>query len=320
MSTEPASTRPGSRRPKKGMQVSRNSPNYGKGVVSLDVEYIDEAEVRSRLLEVFNDPKYQPPSLPSVAVELMKLSQDPDVDFPRVVKVLEKDGVLTGEVIKIAQSPLYAGRIQVTSIQQALSRLGLRTLRDIVMQVALNGKVFRAKPYQRTMESLKRHSTAVAHICRVISRYTALEGEYAFLCGLMHDVGIAGALIALAEGAGRKPPPSMDDVWPAVWAVHEETSRMMVQHWDLPPDVGFAVGAHHTVLIQGYPHPMAATLRLADEIAHALSFVVDSAGAVANANLVAMSNEELLDALRLTEKQVELIKEDAIDKLQAAGV
>lgn len=300
--------------------TAKNSPNYGKGLVELDVDFVDEAEVRDRLLATFSNPKYQPPKLPSVAVELMRLAQDPDADFVKVNRVLQKDAVLTGEILKIAQSPLYAGRIQVTSIQQALSRLGLRTLRDIVMQVALNSRVFRAKPYQRTMESLKRHSTAVAHLARIISRYTALEGEYAFMCGLMHDVGIAGALIALAESAGRKPPPAMDDVWPAIHAVHSEASKMMVERWDLPADVAWAVGHHHTVLIQGYPHPMAATVRVADGLAWMLGLGLDTAGAPNTALTNEMSLDAAVEVIGLTDKQVELLKNDALDELHKAGV
>ncbi len=298
------------------MHVQRNSLNYGKGVVELDIDYIDESEVRTRLLETFQNPNYQPPTLPAVAVELMRLAQDPNTDFAKVAKLLEKDGVLAGQILKIAQSPMYAGRIPATSINQALSRLGLTTLRDIVMQVAMNARIFRAKPYQRTMESLKRHSAAVAHICKIISRYTSLEGEYAFLCGLMHDVGIAGALIALVESTDRrKKPPSLEDAWPAVDAVHEEASQIMVKQWDLPPDIAYTVGAHHTVLIQGYPHPMAATVRLADEIADGLQFSLDSGAGISNNPIQAFTMAQVLETLRLTEKQVDLIKEDAVKKL-----
>lgn len=301
------------------MHVQRNSLNYGKGVVEIDVDYIDESEVRARLLETFQDPKYHPPTLPAVAVELMRLAQDPNTNFAKVAKLLEKDGVLAGQILKVAQSPMYAGRIPATSINQALSRLGLTTLRDIVMQVAMNARIFRAKPYQRTMESLKTHSAAVAHICRVICRYTALEGEYAFLCGLMHDVGIAGALIALVESTERgKKPPSLEDAWPAVDAVHEEASKIMVQQWDLPPDVAYTVGAHHTVLIQGYPHPMAATVRLADEIADGLQLSVDTGDGIANNHIQAFTMEQVLETLRITEQQVELIKADAMKQLAAA--
>lgn len=301
--------------------VTKNSPNYGRGVVSLDVDYVDEAEIRQRLLDTFNDPKYEPPKLPSVAVELMRLAQDPAADFVKVTKLLQKDAVLAGEIIKIAQSPLYAGRIQVTSIQQALSRLGLRTLRDIVMQVALNSRVFRAKPYQKTMESLKRHCTAVGFLCRVVSRYTAFEGEYAFMCGLMHDVGIAGALIALVEQAGRKgKPPALEDVWPAIDAVHEEASRMMVERWGLPPDVALAVGHHHTVKMQGYPHPLAATIRVSDELAQILRFSIDSGRGQAMAAVNEMPIDEAIEALGLTEKQIDLLKTDALEELQKAGI
>jgi hypothetical protein len=41
----------------------------------------------------------------------------------------------------------------------------------------------------------------------------------------------------------------------------------MAAHWTLPPDIRFALSAHHQVLIQGYAHPLAATVAIANELA-----------------------------------------------------
>ena len=57
---------------------------------------------------------------------------------------------------------------------------------------------------------------ATAHLCRILCKYTSLEGEYAFLCGLLHDVGIAATLIAFADTGPRKRAPDLIAIWPAV--------------------------------------------------------------------------------------------------------
>ncbi|MCA9548957.1 MAG: HDOD domain-containing protein [Myxococcales bacterium] len=300
------------------MHLGKLNPKYGKGSVTLEEEFIDDTEVRLRLEATFRSPDYKPPTLPSVALELLSLSQNPNADFKKVGKVLESDPIITGQVLRIAQSPVYAGRVAITTIPQALSRLGIKTLRDIVLQVALNARVFRAKPYQPTMESLQRHSMAVAHLARIISRYTPFEGEYAFLCGLLHDVGVAGSLIALFESNPKKPP-ALEDAWSAVKSVHAEASKLMVEQWKLPADIALTVGAHHSVLIQGYPHTMAAIVHLADELAKELGFTTRAEGAFATRNIETMDRGTLLQVLSLSAKQMELISKDALKHLEGLG-
>jgi hypothetical protein len=42
----------------------------------------------------------------------------------------------------------------------------------------------------------------------------------------------------------------------------------MARHWALPEDIQTAIAAHHQVLIGGEPHPLAAAVALANEMAH----------------------------------------------------
>ena len=59
------------------------------------------------------------------------------MQFGEVVEVLQKDPVLAARVLSIAQSAFYASRSPVMSLHQATIRLGLKTLRDLVLEAAL---------------------------------------------------------------------------------------------------------------------------------------------------------------------------------------
>ncbi len=297
------------------MHQGRQNPSYGRGVVDVgSIDLLDEQAVKVRLLEAIRAPSYQPPTLPAVAIEVLNLSQQPKVSFADVGKVLERDGMMTGQVLKLAQSPLFAGKQKVTSIHQAMVRLGLRTVRDLVVQVALQAKVFRCKPYAPAMESLRRHSTAVGHLARIITKYTSFDAEFAFLCGLLHDVGVAGCLLALAEHAKPGPPPPIEEAWPSVMAVHEQASELMAQNWALPPDVSIVLGAHHKVLVGGYPHPMAATILMADDLSRDLGFGLtyapDQEASSGQVGLEPVRRQEVAKQLGLSEQQLELIAAD----------
>jgi putative nucleotidyltransferase with HDIG domain len=237
------------------------------------------------------------------------------VSLAQVAKLLEHDAMLCGEVLRAAQSPMYSRGNRLTSIQQALSILGMGTLRDIVIQVATSSRVFRAKAYQKTMEELRTHSMVVAHASRIVCRYTSLDAEYAFMCGLLHDVGKAGALIVLAENVARPPP--LEDVWHAIEDVHAEASQVMARQWGLAAEVSLVVGAHHTVRIEGYPHPLAAAISLADHLAKDAGY---------GCSAVSMSRERdsmpmrsVVETLRLTPKQLQLIGDDVEKAVQSIG-
>ncbi len=145
----------------------------------------------------------------------MTLSQRTDVEIDDVVALLEQDSMIAGRVLKIVGSAAMTGAVKITSLREATMRIGLKTIHDIVMEIAMNMRVFKSADYSDTMELLRRHATATAHLSRIVCKYTALEAEFAFMAGLMHDVGIAGTLLVLSDSKGRsKTPPDLISIPP----------------------------------------------------------------------------------------------------------
>lgn len=244
--------------------------DYGLGEHAIDCDalgMLDEDQLTVRLVEVFEAPGYQPPRLPKVAMDLVALSRNPSVEFRELEELLEQDATLAGQVLSIARSAYYAGTGEVNSLHTALVRLGLDKLRDVVMQAAMNLRVFRCDAYRACMERLQFHSRAVSHVSRIVARQTPIDEERAFLCGLMHDVGIAGILLALSDGVKGRQPPDLAVLWPAIDRAHPRAGALMVKLWDLHPEIPLAVGAHHQVSIDGYDHPLAAAVCAAEALA-----------------------------------------------------
>ncbi len=317
---------------KKKLGKSKGEEGYGDGRAVIefgDDVLLDEEQMVEKLLACIEAPDYRPPTLPTVAADLMSLSQQPEVDFADVVHLLEQDSLITGRILKLVQSPLYSGASKLVSLEDALVRLGLRTLRDLVLEISLNMRVFKSQDYGDTMDLLRRHSMITAHLSKIVCKYTAIEGGYAFMAGLLHDVGIAGTLLALSERKARGArPPDLISIWPAVDRVHQRAAELMAEHWSLPAEIKLALGAHHQVLIEGIPHPMAATLCLAEEIAHEIGYgVLPKADAVSNEMSVIERDcvrshtsvdrssiktlEHAATALGLSELQLDLIRTDA---------
>jgi len=227
---------------------------------------IDADDLVGRVRNMLTSPGYRPPMLPGVALEVMQLSQRPSVQFGEVVTLLERDAMLAAKVLAMAQSAAFAARSPITSLYQATVRLGLNTLRNIVLEAALHLRVFRVPGYEEPMERLARHSTAVAHLAREAAARTSVDAGFAFACGLLHDVGFAGALLALSEDR-RFRYVDYGALAPALDELHEEAGGLMTRVWRLPAEMQCAVGAHHRTAPFGRPIVMNAALVVAEQLA-----------------------------------------------------
>ncbi|BDG09207.1 HDOD domain-containing protein [Anaeromyxobacter paludicola] len=233
----------------------------------------DPVQLTVRLMRLLTSPVYRPPMLPGVAIEIMQLSQTPGVNFDQVVAILERDPLLAARVLSISQSALYTSRSPITSLKQAVVRLGMGTLRDLVLEAALNMRVFRVPGFEAPMQRLAHHSTATAYLARAICSRTAIPAEYAFLCGLLHDVGIAAALLALAEDRDNPRVP-FDVAAPVLHGVHEEASGLVTRLWNLPAEIQKVVSNHHRPRVDGKPHPVVAAVLVAGNLAYELGLGV----------------------------------------------
>ena len=251
--------------------VRRNWLHYGRGQLELSDDELSQAagpDFEAELLRIFSAPGYQPPALPAVALKVMELSRRRSVEFEEVSALLEQDPMLVAKVMTRIQSAFYASQTPIRTLKQALVRLGIGGLRDLVMEVALNLRVFRAPAFAEPMNRLRRHSLVTAHCARIVCRYASVDAEYAFLCGLLHDVGIAATLVALGDGQVKSVPDqrTVDGralLWAAIEESHQKVSGLVAGLWKLPEEIKLVLAHHHQLNIDGFPHPMIAALLVA---------------------------------------------------------
>jgi putative nucleotidyltransferase with HDIG domain len=227
------------------------------------------------LRRVFGSAGYKPPMLPSAALEIHELSCHPDVDTGKLIALLERDPMLAGQVLKVANSPIFRGRDAETSLRNAVLRLGLKNLGEIVFELALHMRVFRSAEYSELMEALRRHSTACANLCRLLARRSGQDPENAFLCGLLHDIGSAAILIVLGERKKSEPAPEGAVLDEVIRQTHEDVSGMLVRLWKLPGDVAEVVSNHHGRAAVGAAPLLSSIVVVADALSTKLGFSVD---------------------------------------------
>jgi HD-like signal output (HDOD) protein len=75
----------------------------------------------------------QLPPLPESALQIEAVYQDPNSSFDDMVKILEKDPLLTADILKAANSPLYGFTREINSIAQAVGLFGMGTVRGFAL-------------------------------------------------------------------------------------------------------------------------------------------------------------------------------------------
>src|SRR5581483_6125412 len=121
-----------------------------------------------------------PPFRP-VALKLLKLVQGSTHSLAEIVSLLRTDAVLTGEVLRLANSPLFSCRSEVKNVLQAVALLGLDRINAMILTTAMRSLVDRRN--ERFTHSCWRHSLATALVCQRLSKTVALGAERCYVAG-----------------------------------------------------------------------------------------------------------------------------------------
>ncbi len=187
------------------------------------------------------------PVFSPVAVRLMALVADENVSFKEVAKLVSLDPALAGEILRMANSGLFARRMEIVSVLQAIAIVGLERLTHIAVTAALwRGLPNRTSPF---VKAWWRHSVATA----LIGEHTAqLRIDHAYTGGLLHGVG----QLALFEHGGQGYVQLLNDSISsgldlqenersAYGTDHAELAGLILEAWGLPEVLQDAAALHH---------------------------------------------------------------------------
>jgi putative nucleotidyltransferase with HDIG domain len=210
------------------------------------------------------------PLLPQTAMEVMEACNEEDVDAGSLSELLEHDQSLASHVLRVANSAAYAPQEPIISLQQAMSRLGISTICEIAVSIAVKGRVFRVPGYQVRIRELWMHSAAAGVYAKEVARRCGCEVDSAFLCGLLHDIGKPIVMHTLIEEVKRRtdrPIPS-SVMEGAIAEFHELVGALVIRSWGFPAWVVEAVSRHHDYASVDQFQGRVMVASLANELSH----------------------------------------------------
>jgi diguanylate cyclase (GGDEF)-like protein len=193
------------------------------------------------------------PSVPAVALEVLDLCQDDEVSIGQVAKVLIRDPALSAKVLKVANSPWYGVRAQVTTLDRAVTILGINATLSLALSFSLVRGLQKTKASGFDHQTYWKRCVIVAAASRVIGEWAnAASHDELFLGGLLQDIGILvlneaipesyGPLIASAKGDHTLLVTLERQVF---GSDHAEVGAWLLERWSLPANLRLAVASSH---------------------------------------------------------------------------
>ncbi len=189
------------------------------------------------------------PPPPQIASEVMRLTRGDaatgdaaDSSAAELAQLIQRDIALAGQVMRVANSALYARRTPVVTLPQAIAWLGIREIRNIAFAVAVQGQVFNSSYFRHEMTELWRESVITALFAQEIARLKRRNVESAYLCGLLHRVGMAVILNKVGSAVIRNKVTAEAGQVLELAARHEtRVGTHLGIAWNLPPAVAAAI-------------------------------------------------------------------------------
>lgn len=175
------------------------------------------------------------PVLPEVAIRLSRMMQE-GVLVSEYVALLTQDPVLATEVLKTANSAFYGMSVQMTSLQDAVVRIGLIRLQSILMFTQMRAKVSKGSVFQVEATLLLDMSLPMALLSGKVARQHATAQDLCFMRGLLSSVEhlvIAGAVGEISRGLRRALSPSVRALHEAFVRFGAEVRHAVASEWNL---------------------------------------------------------------------------------------
>ena len=191
------------------------------------------------------------PAFPAVVLRVLEVVSEDEPDLARLVREINSDATLSAQVLRLANSPLFAFTGQIGSVQHAVATLGIQQIQSLVMSVA-TANYSKAAFRSESLRKCWRHTVASAVLCREIARAAGLPPEEAYSLGLLHDIGRLGLLVAwpddysrILEEATREGTSLLELERELFNMDHCEVGQLLAAQWKLPPQFLAVAGRHH---------------------------------------------------------------------------
>jgi HD-like signal output (HDOD) protein len=186
------------------------------------------------------------PKLPHSVNKLMALLDADDFELNAFCAVVEKDPAIAAQLISVANSAQYnPGGDDITDIKRAFALLGSQGVKQhVLMSVVKNVSTISNAYFKAFGEKIWVHSEDTAQLCRSLARLRGLDGDAAFLIGLIHDMGKIVIFRLIVDAFRRSSPDEKLGSSVVKHLLQQKSMQLSVlvaTHWGMPKVVVTAI-------------------------------------------------------------------------------
>jgi putative nucleotidyltransferase with HDIG domain len=211
------------------------------------------------------------PTIPVVAMRILALLDDPEVEVEQVADLMLTDQVMAARILKLINSPVYKPSHEITTLKRALVHLGLRHIREVVLTTSLleiSGSASGALEVTTFWE----HSFGVGMVSKIIAEKVGYPDlDKAYISGIVHDLGevLLGSCFPeefrqVQQSIKGKPLSLLEAELQLLGTTHAEIGLCMARKWNFPEAYCEVIGCHHDPSEAKADRVLCAIVNLAD--------------------------------------------------------
>ena len=196
-------------------------------------------------------------SSPLVASKVLRLLKDPEFQVQEVEKYLETDPALTATILRLVNSSCFGLSRKVLSLHRAITLLGSRSLRLVVLSFGLVDRLTRGVPVKVCADYWQRALTMAAAASRLATGRKGVSADEAYSAGLLADIGV----LVLAQTDTEQYVALYEEIGHCKGLLCEEQRRFGFDHpslgarllsrWNLPERLSASIAQHHDEKVEG---------------------------------------------------------------------
>ena len=197
------------------------------------------------------------PTLPIIATKLLNLTAKEETTLTDIAKLVSQDMALSSKILRVANSSFYSFPQQISSINQAVSILGINAVRSLVLSFSFLSMRENNRSPLFNFEQFWEHSLIGAAAAKLImEQKSGTDTEETFLCGLLKNIGrliLASTLPSQYEQvlqrlAESKNDPNQDECaleQELLGISHTEIGYEVAKRWGFPESLLLPIKYHH---------------------------------------------------------------------------
>jgi len=215
------------------------------------------------------------PVIPDIASKILTATEErTDISFRELENTIKMDPGLSAKILKVANSALYARQREVKNLQTALTLLGFKTIKSLVLLITASNMFSKGRDSE-FYKFFWKHSIINAFMARSIAEKTGFRAlsDECFLSRLLHDIGQVALYNANPEGYARvlelakNQKKRISEVEETLFSTnHREVGASVLRNWNFPDVYVDSAAEHGSANITSVHKQMILVVSIADFI------------------------------------------------------